>query len=158
MIADKPLAHYHPKVGDLWRSRHQEPGGQEFDGLPEWMITEPMPQEDLADLQRIIGEYIDGVLTKREMMVIRMRFWDELTLEECGEKLGVTGTRAGQIYLKAMRKLRHPSITVVLRQYSQWSEWFAWLIKNARNKDRHKIYRALCEQYPRNELGYSVYL
>jgi len=157
MIADKPLAQYHPKVGDLWRSRHQEPNGQEFDGLPEWMITDPMPQEDLADLQRIIGEFIDA-LTKREAMVIRMRFWDELTLTECGEKLGVTGTRAQQIYSNAMRKLRHPSITVVLRQYSQWSQWFTWFLKNAQSKDRRKIYRALCMQYPCDELGYSVYL
>ncbi len=157
MIADKPLAQYHPKVGDLWRSRHEEPKVEEFDSLPGWMITDPMPQEDLADLKRIIGEFIDA-LTKREAMVIRMRFWDELTFAECAEKLGVTRERVRQIELKAMRKLRYPSTTVVLRQYSQWSEWFAWLIKNAQDKDRRKIYRALCTQYPRNELGYSVYL
>ena len=158
MIADKPLAQYHPKVGDLWRSRHQEPESEEFDSLPGWMIADPEPQEDLADLQRIIGEYMDGVLTKREMMVIRMRFWGELTFAECAENLGVTRERVRQIELKAIRKLRHPSITVVLRQYSQWSDWFAWLIKNAQSKDRRKIYRALCTQYPRTELGYSVYL
>jgi len=156
-IAERPLAEYHPQVGALWRSRHEEPESEEFDCLPEWMITDPMPQEDLADVKRIIAEFIDA-LTKREVMVIRMRFWDELTFAECAEKLGVTRERVRQIELKAMRKLRYPSTTAALRQYSQWSEWFAWLIKNAQAKDRRKIYRVLCTQYPRNELGYSVYL
>lgn len=157
MIADKPLAQYHPKVGDLWRSRHQEPDREEFDSLPNWMTADPISHEDLADVQRLIQGAIES-LTKREALVIRMRFWGELTFAECAENLGVTRERVRQIELKAIRKLRHPSITVVLRQYSQWSEWFAWLIKNAQSKDRRKIYRALCEQYPRNELGYSVYL
>jgi hypothetical protein len=73
-IAEKPLAQYHPQVGDLWRSRHEEPEGEEFDSLPGWMITDPTPQEDLADVSRVITEYMAEVLTKREMLMIRMRF------------------------------------------------------------------------------------
>lgn len=156
-IAERPLAEYHPQVGVLWRSRHEEPESEEFDSLPGWMITDPMPQEDLADVKRIIAEFIDA-LTKREAIVIYMRFWGELTFEECAEKLGVTRERVRQIELKAMRKMRHPTLRAKLREYSQWSQWATWFLKNAQSKDRRKIYRSLCMQYPCDELGYSVYL
>lgn len=50
-----------------------------------------------------------ATLTRRERDVIRMRFYDDLTLDECGERLGVTRECIRQIEWKAMRKLRHPS-------------------------------------------------
>lgn len=157
MIADKPLAQYHPKVGDLWRSRHQEPDRQEFDSLPDWMTADPISHEDLADVQCLIQEAIES-LTKREALVIRMRFWDELTLEGCAKILGVTQERARQIELKAIRKLRSPSIRLKLRDYSLWSEWYQWAHKNGSGADRLKALLWQRAQYPTNRYGYCISL
>lgn len=54
-----------------------------------------------------------AMLRKRDAEVIRMRYGlagdDEMTCEEVGKKLGVTGSRVRQIELAALRKLRHRS-------------------------------------------------
>jgi len=155
-IAEKPLAQYHPQVGDLWRSRHQEPESEEFDSLPEWMITDPIPQEDLADIGRIIGECIDGALTNREMLMIRMRFWGDLTLEESGIKMGVTRERARQIEMKALRKLRHPVIRAKLRDYSLWSNWFDWIGRKGSERDKRRALILRRAEYPTNRWGYII--
>lgn len=48
-------------------------------------------------------------LEPREARVLRMRFYEEMTLAEIGEKLEVSKSRIGQIETKALQKLRHPS-------------------------------------------------
>lgn len=63
-------------------------------------------------------ELVDGLqqalscLSKRERQIIAERFGledgRERTLEEIGEKLGVSGTRIQQLEYRALRKLRHP--------------------------------------------------
>lgn len=47
-------------------------------------------------------------LTPREESVLRLRLFDELTLDECGKHRGVSRERIRQIEAKALRKLRHP--------------------------------------------------
>ena len=54
----------------------------------------------IIDTHRIMPRY-------RE--VIRMRFFDDLTLEEAGKVVGVTRERIRQMECKAMRELRHPA-------------------------------------------------
>ncbi|RVH78129.1 sigma-70 family RNA polymerase sigma factor [Sinorhizobium meliloti] len=60
-------------------------------------------------------------LTPREERVLRMRFgfFDEveLTLEEVGQVFDVTRERIRQIEAKALRKLKHPSRSRILRSY-----------------------------------------
>lgn len=52
-------------------------------------------------------------LSDREAAVLKMRFGlkgeKPLTLEQVGQKFGVTRERIRQIESKALRKLRHPS-------------------------------------------------
>lgn len=48
-------------------------------------------------------------LGEREQEVLRMRFDERLTLEQCGKRLDITRERIRQIEAKAIRKLRHPS-------------------------------------------------
>jgi RNA polymerase primary sigma factor len=66
-------------------------------------------------------EQVLGALTDREARVLRMRFGlnggKSMTLEEVGQKFGVTRERIRQIEAKALRKLRHPSRRMMLDDY-----------------------------------------
>jgi RNA polymerase primary sigma factor len=62
-----------------------------------------------------------STLTPREAKVLRMRFGIEMntdhTLEEVGKQFDVTRERIRQIEAKALRKLRHPSRSEMLRSF-----------------------------------------
>jgi len=62
---------------------------------------------------RIEVEDVLNTLTPRERRVLQLRFGlidaHELTLQEVGQRLGVTRERIRQIETNALRKLRHPS-------------------------------------------------
>jgi len=66
-------------------------------------------------------EQVLNTLTPREEGIIKMRFGledgTEHTLEEVGQKFGVTRERIRQIEAKALRKLRHPSRSRQLRTF-----------------------------------------
>jgi len=71
-----------------------------------------------------LKEQTDSVLktlTPREEQVIKMRFGlgdgSEHTLEEVGQRFSVTRERIRQIEAKALRKLRHPSRSRMLRAF-----------------------------------------
>jgi RNA polymerase primary sigma factor len=60
-------------------------------------------------------------LTPREERIIRMRFGigmnKDHTLEEVGQQFSVTRERIRQIEAKALRKLKHPSRSRILRSF-----------------------------------------
>ena len=59
-------------------------------------------------------------LTPREERVLRLRFGlntEEHTLEEVGVKFSLTRDRIRQIEAKALRKLKHPSRSKVLKDF-----------------------------------------
>lgn len=73
---------------------------------------------------KMLKEQLNAVLdtlTPREQKVLILRFGLDdgkaRTLEEIGEKFGVTRERIRQIEAKALRKLRHPSRSHKLRDY-----------------------------------------
>jgi RNA polymerase primary sigma factor len=77
-------------------------------------------------------EQVLNTLTPREERVIKMRFGledgTERTLEEVGQKFGVTRERIRQIEAKALRKLRHPSRSRRLRTFLTTDrDNFGWL-------------------------------
>jgi len=74
--------------------------------------------------QSMLKEKIDevlGTLSPREARVLRMRFGLDsgvpYTLEEVGEKFGLTRERIRQIEGKALRRLRHPRRARQLKEY-----------------------------------------
>lgn len=73
---------------------------------------------------RLLHQQIAAVLdtlTERERQVIQLRFGlidgDTRTLEEVGQKFGVTRERIRQIEAKAIKRLRHPSRSKQLRPF-----------------------------------------
>jgi RNA polymerase primary sigma factor len=75
-----------------------------------------------SSLRAVIDEMLDD-LTPREAKVLRMRFGIDMssdhTLEEVGRQFDVTRERIRQIEAKALRKLRHPSLSGKLRAYAE---------------------------------------
>ena len=72
----------------------------------------------------IMNEHLERVLktlTEREETVLRLRFGiadgRQRTLEEVGNRFGVTRERVRQIETKALRKMRHPARSKRLRDY-----------------------------------------
>ena len=67
-------------------------------------------------------------LTVREAKVLRMRFGigmnNDHTLEEVGKQFDVTRERIRQIEAKALRKLRHPSRSDVLKSFLHGESFF----------------------------------
>lgn len=70
--------------------------------------VDPLRLASHAQAGRILQDAID-LLTPREACVIRERFFGGATHEQLAEKIGVSTSRARQIEIEALRKLRHPS-------------------------------------------------
>jgi len=83
------------------------------------LLLLPTPEEEGPESQAIKEDLRKAVLesfkslTKREVDVLKMRFGidgnGEHTLEEVGDKWGVTRERIREIEAMALRKLKHPS-------------------------------------------------
>jgi RNA polymerase primary sigma factor len=80
----------------------------------------PMELTDQLLLREEIRKVL-GQLTLRERQVIELRFGliddHDHTLEEVGKKLKVTRERVRQIEERAIRKLRHPQASRILKDY-----------------------------------------
>ena len=86
-------------------------------------ITSPSPAQ--ITYENMLRERLDEVLatlTPREARILRLRFGlgqdRPYTLEEVGQKFGLTRERIRQIESKALRRLRQPSRARLLRDYS----------------------------------------
>ncbi|MBD0330923.1 MAG: RNA polymerase sigma factor WhiG [Thermoleophilia bacterium] len=67
----------------------------------------PNPQSalDEAELKEAIGEAL-ARLPEREKLVVTLYYYEELTLREIGEVLGVTESRVSQLHTKAILRLK----------------------------------------------------
>jgi len=70
----------------------------------------PEPQTELAqtELKEALGEAI-ARLPEREKLVVTLYYYEELTLREIGEVLGVTESRVSQLHTKAILRLKGAS-------------------------------------------------
>lgn len=104
----------------------ETPIGEEEDShLGDFIPDEEALAPDNAASQMLLKETLQVVLrtlTPREAKVITMRFGLEdghpRTLEEVGKEFNVTRERIRQIEAKALRKLRHPTRSKLLKDYN----------------------------------------
>ncbi|MEW6766289.1 MAG: RNA polymerase sigma factor RpoD [Pseudomonadota bacterium] len=90
------------------------------DFIEDTSVISPLDSATNAGLAEAVREVMAS-LTPREAKVLRMRFGIDMntdhTLEEVGKQFDVTRERIRQIEAKALRKLRHPSRSELLRSF-----------------------------------------
>jgi RNA polymerase primary sigma factor len=91
-------------------------GEEEESTLAEFIEDEDTPTPSSMASKAMIWERVEDALdslTPREARVLRLRYGledgEDYTLEQVGEKLGLTRERIRQIQSQALRRLRHPS-------------------------------------------------
>ncbi len=93
-------------LDELWTMSGD--GGDQVSLLDTIEDTEgPNPQDALAqtELREALGEAI-ARLPEREKLVVTLYYYEELTLREIGEVLGVTESRVSQLHTKAILRLK----------------------------------------------------
>jgi RNA polymerase sigma factor for flagellar operon FliA len=87
------------------------PAGGHEDGLSPLEsledVTSPNPLLSLAAKERraILGRIIEG-LPERERQVLSLYYYEELTMQEVGQALGVTESRVSQLHSSAVLRIR----------------------------------------------------
>ncbi len=112
------------KVSWLPLSLESPVGDDEESELGMFIEDEFSPTPMQSAYQTMLKDKIDevlGTLSPREARVLRLRFGLDTgtpyTLEEVGEKFGLTRERIRQIEGKALRRLRHPRRARQLKEY-----------------------------------------
>lgn len=103
----------------------ESPVGDEDDSeLGMFIEDEQTPGPAQITYQNMLRERLEevlGTLPAREARIVRLRFGlgqdRAYTLEEVGQKFGLTRERIRQIESKALRRLRHPACARLLRDY-----------------------------------------
>jgi RNA polymerase sigma factor for flagellar operon FliA len=75
------------------------------DSLEDPHSAEPGGELEATEVKEMIGEAIAG-LPEREKLVITLYYYEELTLREIGDVLGVTESRVSQLHTKAILRLK----------------------------------------------------
>ncbi|MBI5931498.1 MAG: RNA polymerase sigma factor RpoD [Chloroflexi bacterium] len=110
-----------------WRplSLERPVGEDEESELGNFIEDYTMPTPLQSAYQNLLREKLDEVLstlTPREARILRLRFGLQngrsYTLEEVGQKFGLTRERIRQIEGKALRRLRHPRRSRQLRDFT----------------------------------------
>ncbi len=112
------------KVSWLPLSLETPVGDDEESELGHFIEDEFSPTPLQSAYQSMLKEKLEevlGSLSPRESRVLRLRFGlddgNEYTLEEVGQKFGLTRERIRQIEGKALRQLRHPQRARELKEY-----------------------------------------
>ena len=106
----------------------ETPIGEEEDShLGDFVEDNETPAPSETASYALLREQLNDVLhtlTTREEQVLKLRFGLEdgrpRTLEEVGKKFEITRERIRQIEAKALRKLRHPSRSKLLKDYLEY--------------------------------------
>jgi RNA polymerase primary sigma factor len=92
--------------------------------LGDFIEDDEVPRPDDTATENLLKEHLLSVLDSlppREVRILQLRFGlldgNSYTLEEVGDKMGVTRERVRQIQAQALSRLRHPNIKRRLRDY-----------------------------------------
>ena len=92
--------------------------------LGDFIEDQDSPAPDETASYNLLREHLGSVLDTlppREVRVLQLRYGlidgKTCTLEEVGRKMGVTRERVRQIEAQALRRLRHPGVSMALREY-----------------------------------------
>lgn len=95
----------------------------EDNSLLDVLVNDDSPIDDRTLINESLSTEVEralSTLTERERDIIKLFFGintQEMTLEEIGEKFGLTRERVRQIKEKAIRRLRHSSRSKLLKTY-----------------------------------------
>jgi RNA polymerase sigma factor FliA len=86
-----------------------------IDTIEDPTAAEPQSAMAHTELREALGEAISR-LPEREKLVVTLYYYEELTLREIGEVLGVTESRVSQLHTKAVLRLKARLASSVARQ------------------------------------------
>jgi RNA polymerase sigma factor FliA len=94
-------------LDDLWTFADPEGGSQIsiLDTIQDAGAADPEAEAQTSELKDRLAEAIES-LSERERLVIALYYYENLTLREIGEVLGVTESRVSQLHTKAVIGLR----------------------------------------------------
>ena len=97
---------------------------EEDSTLGDFIEDDDVPAPDDSATYNLLKEHLQEILNDlppREVRILQLRYGllegQAYTLEEVGNKMGVTRERVRQIEAQALSHLRHPSIQKILRDY-----------------------------------------
>jgi RNA polymerase sigma factor for flagellar operon FliA len=92
-------------LDELWSVSGEGDQVSLLDTLEDPDSIRPAEALDETELKEILGDAISR-LPEREKLVITLYYYEELTLREIGEVLGVTESRISQLHTKAILRLK----------------------------------------------------
>ena len=92
-------------LDELWTVSGEGDQVSLLDTLEDPESVRPADALDETELREILGDAISR-LPEREKLVITLYYYEELTLREIGEVLGVTESRVSQLHTKAILRLK----------------------------------------------------
>ena len=76
-----------------------------LDTIQDESAADPAQEMDLTDMKDRLADSI-ARLPEREKLVVALYYYENLTLREIGEVLGVTESRVSQLHTKAVLRLK----------------------------------------------------
>lgn len=125
---DESVEQTGPKFTGYWKSKDPAPAGKKMVGEEEKTLEastldtdiefEPGPDTefDKKELAALLTQKLTNLAPKEER-AIRLKIFYDYTFDQIGEKFGVTGTRARDIFNRGIRKLKHPSRSREMRPF-----------------------------------------
>ena len=95
-------------LDDLWTFADPDGGGGQIsvlDTIQDPSALDPETEAHTAEIKDRLADAIES-LPERERLVIALYYYENLTLREIGEVLGVTESRVSQLHTKAVLSLR----------------------------------------------------